>query len=662
MLKRQTREFEWAALNPDRSKTGDAPKWTARLRPDGSWPDVNYADQSRGFWKTSAHLARVQAMAVRYAEEKAAGAADAPLKAATLAAAHYWIEHDFRNSNWWQNEIGVPRYIATILLLMEDEISPEDRAAGLKIAARATISMTGQNLVWMTGIVFRRALIEGNMDLARQARDVIAEEVKIAPHIQGAAPDTEPAGEEGLQSDHSFHQHGPQQQFGNYGLAFAGDLTEWAWKWRDTPLALPEAKLALLRDYYLRGLAAVTVNGTMDISACGRQLFPGSPASKGMRVLALLAAMADVDLAHAEEYRAAARQASQPGGAGATGLTDYFRSDYIVCRRPGFYASVKLCSHRVIGTEATNAENVSGRYLADGALFLYQTGREFTDIFPVWDWRRVPGVTCATTGTTLAPAGWMGTDYAGGVTDGVCGAAGMENHRDGVDGRKGWFFFDEGVVCLGAGITGTTGPVRTSIDQRLAEGETKSSEGPISLEPQLHSGLRWVLHGKEGYLFPEPQDVWAGTQQQRGSWKNVYASGSATEIGRDVFSIWIDHPAESGSYAYMLVPDASVQKLEGYVAHSPIEVLSNTPKLQAARSNISGVTEILFFEAGKLDAENLSIAADHPCAVIIRSGTTFVSDPTQKGQELTLTINGKALPVKLPQGQMAGGSAQAGKG
>jgi chondroitin AC lyase len=180
-LKRQAREFEWAALNPDKSKTGDAAKWAAQLRPDGSWADVDYTDKVPNFWKTSAHLARTQAMAARYAEEKAASVRDDALKAATLSATRYWIRHDFRNPNWWHNEIAVPQYMATILLLMEDEASAEDRAGGLKIAARATISLTGQNRVWKAGIVFRRALVEGDMDLARRARAAILEELAIAP-------------------------------------------------------------------------------------------------------------------------------------------------------------------------------------------------------------------------------------------------------------------------------------------------------------------------------------------------------------------------------------------------------------------------------------------------------------------------------------------------
>ena len=650
-LRRQATEFEWADLNPDKSTPSQAGQWAKELRPDGSWADIDYADQSRGFWKTAAHIKRTRAMAAAYAQGKSAGHPDAALKAAALAAAHYWIAHDFRNPNWWFNEIGVPRDMAAVLLSMKGEMRPTDLAAGLKIVARATVSMTGQNRVWKAGIVFRRALIEGNLALARRARNAILGELTIT-------------GSEGLQVDDSFHQHGPQQQMGNYGLAFAEDMASWAWLWRGTRLAMPKAKLGLLRRYALRGEAAVTVNGSMDISSCGRQLFPSSATGKGRNVLSLLAVMAEVDPQNADAYRTAIIQDSQPSGSGvppareAVMNKNFFRSDYLVHRRPGFYASVKLCSNRVIGGEATNAENISGRYLADGATFLYQTSKEYADIFPVWDWRRLPGVTCVTTGTTLLPAGKMAVDFAGGASNGTYGVEGLDYHRDGVSARKGWFFLDDEVFCLGAGITGTTGPVRTSIDQRFAEGQTVTSGGPLSPGIQKCNHVSWILNGTEGYLFERPETVSAGIQDQTGTWKSVYASGSEAKITHSIFSVWIDHASRNATYAYAMIPGATENQLQSLAATSSVTVLSNSPDVQAIRVKAAGIIEILFYKAATLYTEGLSIQTDGPCALLMHKSKLYVADPTQKELEVHLTINGKSVSVGLPEGQMAGSSVR----
>ena len=641
-LKQQAAEFELAGL---KGSEAQADRWAAALSRDGSWPDIDYKDQSRGFWKTAAHLKRTLAIAASYSEAKAAGRREAGLEKAALAAAHYWISHDFQNPNWWQNEIGTPRDMVAILLLMADRMSVPDKADALKIAGRATISMTGQNRVWKAGIVFDRALVEEDTALARQARDAILNELKVTT-------------DEGLQPDDSFHQHGPQQQMGNYGLSFATDMVSWAGIWRGTALAIPGEKMALLRGFLLRGEAVVTMNGAMDISGCGRQLFVNSAKSKGRTSLALLAKMEVIDPEYAADYRTALAQDLQPAGGGPAMNKNFFRSDYMVHRRPGFYASVKVSSNRVIGEELVNAENLSGRYLADGATFLYQTGNEYADIFPVWDWRRVPGVTCVTTGTTLAPEGKMETDFAGGVSCWSYGAEGLDYHRDGVSGKKGWFFLDEGVVCLGAGITGTTGAVRTSIDQRLAEGATLTPDGALAPGVRFCKEATWVLNGREGYLFAQPQDVWAGTQTQRGTWKNVYASGPGADVSKEVFSIWIDHPPGHGSYAYLMIPGATVKKLQQYAATPPVEILSNTPDVQAVRDGTT--TEILFYKPGKLEAGNLTVSADGACAVSIGQGKMggHVADPTQKQLAVTLTINGAATPVKLPAGPLAGSTVR----
>jgi len=646
-LKEQAREYEWYLYNPDNPNpwSGSDPprRWAAELQPDGSWSDIDYKDQTRDNWKTAEHLKRTLSMADEAAQLSAGAQPDAKLNAATLRAAHYWISHDFRNPNWWQNEIGVPRTMAEILLLMGDAMTPADKAAALKIVDRATFSRTGQNLVWMAGITFRKALVENDAALAQKARDIILAELAVTPR-------------EGLQADWSFHQHGPQQQMGNYGLSFATEMAGWARLWRGTALAMPEAKLALLRNFAIKGEAMMRVNAAMDINGCDRQLFPHSPIGKGVQVFKLLTEMGDTDAAHAAEYAAAETAGSQLVGGGTTANVNFFRSDTMVHRRPGFYASVKLCSNRVIGEELVNGENLRGRYMADGATFLYQDSKEYADIFPVWDWRRVPGVTCMASGTSLAPVGKMATDFAGGASDGTYGVEGVDYRRDGVTAKKGWFFLDQGVVCLGAGITGTD--VRTSIDQRLADGSTESSAGP--LDPGFHprNGVTWMLQAGEGYLFLQPAEVWAGTQMQEGSWKNVYSTGKAAPVTEDVFSIWIDHPQTPASYAYALLPGMTVQKMQACAAKPPVQILSNTPDIQAIRDPATGVTEALFYKPGALKADNLSISASAPCAVILRPGATSVADPTQKEQSLTMTVNGAAHSLSFPIGGLAGSTSR----
>ena len=554
-------------------------QWTASLQPDGTWSDIAYHDQTPNFWKTAGHLNRTLAMAKRYAAIRRDGKADPALRRATLFALDYWLTQDFRNPNWWQNDIGVPSAVGDVLLLMQEDLSPSELAQGTAIMARAKIERTGQNKVWESGIVLVRAALVNDVVTAREARNAIVGELVVTT-------------DEGVQPDFSFHQHGPDLQIGNYGLAYAGSFAQWAQVLRGTSFAIDDARLSVLRNYLVQGAAPFLWKDALDISACGRQLFPEAPAKKAKSYHTILGRLAAIDTAHAAQYQAATASVSSN--------KHFWRSDIMVHRRPDYDLSVKMCSERVIGAECVNAENLSGYYLADGAMYVYQTGREYEDIFPVWDWRRVPGVTCP---QAAGPLPHLGIDnyrppssFVGGVSDGTYGAAALDLHRDGLTGQKSWFFFDHEVVCLGAGLRMDGGEdVTTSVNQCLLRGAVTVQDGDtVTALPtgrQTRSGLKWVQHDGVGYVFPEPMTVTVGGQAQSGSWKSVYSAGSADTVTKDVFSLWIDHgPNPNSHYGYVVLPDASVSQVESYAAAPTVELLSNTAGLQAVRSKTSGTS------------------------------------------------------------------------
>lgn len=47
-----------------------------------------------------------------------------PLSTAIHSALGYWLEKDYQCPNWWHNEIGVPRNLGSILIVLGDEITP----------------------------------------------------------------------------------------------------------------------------------------------------------------------------------------------------------------------------------------------------------------------------------------------------------------------------------------------------------------------------------------------------------------------------------------------------------------------------------------------------------------------------------------------------------
>lgn len=72
----------------------------SQLRPDGSWPDVNYKDKTRGTWAATTHLNRVEQMAVAVRSPLSPSVNSTALLASANLALEYWLHGHFTNPNW----------------------------------------------------------------------------------------------------------------------------------------------------------------------------------------------------------------------------------------------------------------------------------------------------------------------------------------------------------------------------------------------------------------------------------------------------------------------------------------------------------------------------------------------------------------------------------
>lgn len=122
-------------------------------------------------------------------------------------------------------------------------------------------------------------------------------------------------------------------------------------------------------------------------------------------------------------------------------------------------ALIRLLIARPVGNRHSTERN--GNFVSDGSNAIVKTGDEYFNIFPAWNWTRIPGTTAPQMpDVQLGKNAWelRGTSqFAGGVSDSLHGATTYYyNDTHGsihTQARKVWFFFDHEVVCLGAGIT-----------------------------------------------------------------------------------------------------------------------------------------------------------------------------------------------------------------
>lgn len=604
----------------------------SKLKDDGSFSDVNYQDKTSGSWQTYKHLGRLLNMAVLYKSPKSSYYNNPELKEQVFKVLDYWLKNDFINPNWWYPEIGVPKLLGQTMILLKDEISAEELQSGLKILNRSEIKYTGQNKVWLSGNVVYRSMLIGDSEMIKKAAKSISEEIAVSEN-------------EGIQPDFSFHQHGHQQQFGNYGLSFAGDMVKWASIFEGTQFAFDSDKIGILRNYLRNGLRWVVWNNRFDIGGCGRQLFPNAQIGKARSLAGIFAEAQAADPAFANSYKT---------DLGAfDGNIHFWCSDMMVHRRSGFYSSVKMSSKRVKGYEVVNSENLQGYHLGDGATLFYQSGDEYLDIFPFWDWKKIPGITAYQDNERLPQTNTNLnlSDFVGGVSNGMNGIAAMKYNRDSLTANKSWFFFDDAVICLGAGIKAQIDKdVATSVNQSLLKGGVQISSNTKNslLNKGLHdlNNVNWVIQDKWGYYFPGSASLKLENQQLSGAWNSVAAYLSPNVVTTNIFQLWIDHGVKpnDASYSYFVFPSASTENIQKRA--NELRIIENKENIQAVAAKDGKLLGIVFYQPGTCQIEpDRKISADTPCLIFLSSEKSniqlSVSDPTHLQSRVNLILSGK---------------------
>ena len=632
------------------------------LTAEGQWPGIDYPSKTRGSWSPRTHLTNQLDMAIAYQTRGSKYYHKAEVSEKIHLALNHWLENDFRSPNWWHPEIGTPKLLAPVLILMEAELTDRQWELGYKILERSRMGKTGQNKVWLAGNVLFTSLLKRNIDTVRLASKAIQEELVVSM-------------KEGVQADWSYHQHGPQLQFGNYGLSYVNDMIMWITILRNTSFQFDESKLSILREYVLNGQQWVTWKGQFDISACGRRLFIDSPEQKAGLLKTHLTKMEILDPEFADDYR----QANQDKN--LSGHRHFWRSDFQVWRNPDFFFSVKMCSERVIGAESCNAENIQGYYMGDGATFLYQSGNEYRNIFPFLDWKKIPGTTTMQDDDPLPVLTARGyrieSNFVGGVSDGESGIAALDYYRKGLTARKAWSMLDGKIVCLGSGISSKKGlKVTTGVNQTFLNGEVLAGTNRGASEitgKQILQSPDWIIHDGLGYVFPEGGRLVVQAETVEGSWNWVARQYPEEMMRGDLFRVWFDHgfDPDGATYEYILVPGADSEQLEYINKNLPFEI-RNDPAIQAVIARDGSFSGMVFYREGKMEGA-MGIEVDRPCLLLMKKKPEgiliAVAEPTQLTDEIRISLygdfrhdyaiqkNGRTiLTVPLPKGEKAGKS------
>ena len=645
---------QWSVVSP---KDSIVKVYMDEMREDGSYADINYEDKANT-WQPQAHYNRLKTMSYAYISPQNVYYNNAELYKRIVKGIQYWLALNPKSTNWYHNEIDEPTFFGLILIAMRDgeqKLSDElehqifERWCknGSNPAKRTGSNRSEMAVHWM----YFGCLMEA-VDTLDLALNYIFEPVAYT-------------NEEGLQVDNSFLQHGPQLYIGGYGEVMLESVLKTAVCVKGTQYTLPDDKLKILRDYVLTSYSIVIRGEVMHWNAIGRQLSRPDFLRYPERRIPIFEMMKEVDEQYAQSYNQILdrlKGTATPDEGVLPYHAQFYRGDYALHSIPGYSFATRMVSSRTCRQESINGENLLGYYLSDGSTVITRSGKEYLDIMPLWDWNKIPGVTAPLLETipeVPAMSTYGTTEFAGGVSDSIYGCSGYQ-YYDGYSGvntgaTKGYFFFDDEVVCLGTGINSDHEEVQTTVNQCWGKnsftigtqsGEIEEKEGEIaSLDI---SNCNWLIHDGIGYYFPKSQKVKVENRERIGNWRWISTMWASKELTGKVFTLGIEHqvPVKDRTYSYVIIPNSTTKSLSNYIKKADVEILTNTDSVQIVYHKEKRIYECIFYRACTYKGD-VEITSLQPCAMLIKQNegvyNLHISDPTQSKNQIIIGVKDKGM-------------------
>lgn len=619
------------------------------MQPDGSWSDIDYDDQiSVDGWKPEGHLNRLRTMAINYSHPKSRFYNNPNLLGKIEKGLLFFKQKaPVSSDNWYYNDIGAPQKYMIPVLLIKGSL-PRKNMMAVSVYLKDKIEGFiggGKNLSWIAEIAMHKGCAEDNYSTIQHSFNAIASTLTIVPK----------QGDEGIKIDGSYHQHHAQIQSGSYGMSLVDDISQFMEMSAETPFAneFTSEKKEIFHNMLLNGTLLLSYRQAIDFGTRGRNV---ARPSTGYTTISkdVLGKLAVGDPNNASIYNSWINHIENGSAFPKPNVNKHFwKSDMMTQHGEEFYLSAKIISKRTYGTESLNQENLKAFNLPLGSTNIMTTGNEYNDIFPVWDWTRVPGTTAINNQDKTTLDGYQigNNEFGGGASNNINGIMAFSGEYNGLQANKSYFFIDNMMICMGSGISCNQGEeILTSVEQSFLNGMIVYNDGE---EKQLDSDgnfqgkqLKWVHHNNVGYIFDLADNVTVRNNTQSGSWKDINGTGKSDLISKKIFSLWFNHginPIDK-DYHYIVVPGQSLSSFRTLADHIDLQIVQNSGMVQAIRKD--NKYGFVFYQKGNVTMDDgLKISVDKPAIVLIERDDNMynitVSDPTCTQSDLTLSLNKK---------------------
>lgn len=619
--------------------------YLSNQNPDGSWGDVDYtsttsAANGRG-WSPYLALDRMQSMAQAFADPNDPNYHSEALLGGIKKALNYWFTVKPTSTNWWETGIGKQLRLGKIALLCEGYLTAEQVSNIIGTLDSNPHTVDGANSSWYNQNYMYRGLLLEDAQIVRNAVNAFNVLSNVTTTVTG------------IQSDMSFFMHGKTNYTTGYGRSFARDMSFWAYITSGTVFSYSKAAIDSLSSYLLDGTRYLVRGDVADLGmGMNGPDWPGYPSAALTFYEDPLLWMQMANPMRAGEFASFLDNIRNFGTSTSNGQNSNNMTQWQTLvsshMRNGYGITVKMSSSTVKGGEwrTINPGGFNLLYWTpQGATAIQRTGDEYRPIYPLMDWAHVPGTTAP---YALTKDGNFNNPktYVGGVTNERYGATAYDFNKLNTSGKKGYFFFDNEMVALGAGIASTNNaPIHTTLNQSQAIGDILVDGNPIA-DGTMQSNGRWAYNDNIGYIFPNPTDFQVKRETKTGSWSDVISGSSPEPITKSIFSIWLDHGVKptNASYQYIVLPNKTSEEVGSYASDNPISILSNTSSVQAVRHQTLRIAELLFYQPDTVTVKGgLTVTVDKPAMVIIDESAEpvriSVANPETPGITVKVTLD-----------------------
>ncbi|HDZ3345669.1 TPA: polysaccharide lyase 8 family protein [Staphylococcus aureus] len=516
------------------------------------------------------------------------------------------------NLNWWDYEIGTPRALTNTLILLNGDISSDEKkkyTAPIKTFAPKSdeiLSSVGKaepakggNLVDISKVKLLESIIEEDKDMVKNSIDSFN---KVFTYVQDSATGKE---RNGFYKDGSYIDHQDVPYTGAYGVVLLEGISQMMPMIKATPFKDSNQNDTTLKSWIDEGFMPLIYKSEMMDLSRGRAISRENETSHSASatVMKSLLRLSDaMDDSTKTKYKQIIKTSVKSDSSynqndylnsyadidkmkslmtdstiSTNGLTQqlkiYNDMDRVTYHNKDldFAFGLSMTSKNVARYESINNENLKGWHTGAGMSYLYNSDvKHYRDNF--WataDMKRLAGT------TSLENEEPKGTDvkkssktFVGGTKfDDQHASIGMdfENQDKTLTAKKSYFILNDKIVFLGTGIKSTDSsknPV-TTIENRKANGYTLYTDDKQTTASDNQETNSVFLESTNkpknniGYHFFNKSKITVKKESHTGKWSDINKSQKDTQKTDEYYEVTQKHSNTDSKYAYVLYPGLS---------------------------------------------------------------------------------------------------------